>query len=220
MMCRPASSTTLTELASEFATLRPLPATDTDTTNNELTLRHQLSSQQRQAEPLVAASHHENQARPLPVPGHAGQGGCKGFRTHTAGHKKHNLQPAIMWPSAILGARWVLVCHGTPRHRAARHGTGTGKVADEAVQTDTESTNLIAMQRTLNLRVRGSSPWWRTRFELGTLDVIESAQRPFRGGFRAMGARWVLGGCSDVVILSPGAHRHTARIPNCAHALH
>ena len=57
---------------------------------------------------------------------------------------------------------------------------------DEAVQTDTESTDLIAEQRTLNPRVRGSSPWRRTRAELGILDAAEGAQSAFWGGFRAV----------------------------------
>jgi len=70
-------------------------------------------------------------------------------------------------------------CHGTPRHRTARRGIGTGGVADEAVQTDTGSTDLIATQQTLNPRVRGSSPWRRTLTELGILDDIESARCSF-----------------------------------------
>jgi hypothetical protein len=40
--------------------------------------------------------------------------GCPRFRTPAAGHENHSLQPAAMWSSAILGARWVLVV----RHEA------------------------------------------------------------------------------------------------------
>jgi hypothetical protein len=75
--------------------------------------------------------------------------GYQRFRTHTARHENHGLQPVPMWSPVILVARWVLVCHGTPRHTAARHGTRTGGVADEMIQTDTESIDLIAEQRTL-----------------------------------------------------------------------
>jgi hypothetical protein len=103
-------------------------------------------------------------------------------------------QPATtaMQSPAILVARWVLVCRGTTRHTTARHDTGTGEVADETVQTDTEITDPIAEQRTLNPRVRGSSPWRRTRAELGVLDDIGSAQWSLCGGFEAMVAPWLL----------------------------
>ena len=80
-------------------------------------------------------------------------------------------------------------CRGTGRHMAAQPGSRTGEVADEPVWTDTESTDLIAEQRTLNLRVRGSSPWRRTPTELGILDDIESAQCSFWDGLRSVGAR-------------------------------
>jgi hypothetical protein len=77
-----------------------------------------------------------------------------------------------------MGARWVLVCRDTGRHLPAESGSRTGEVPDEPAWTDTESTDPVAKQRTLNLRVRGSSPWRRTRVDLGILDDIESAQCP------------------------------------------
>src|SRR4051812_24704660 len=47
--------------------------------------------------------------------------------------------------SLVLGGgSYVTARHGT----AARHGTGTGGVADEAVQTDAESTDPLAEQWT------------------------------------------------------------------------
>jgi hypothetical protein len=57
--------------------------------------------------------------------------------------------------------------------------------------------------RALNQRVRGSSPWRRTPYDLVILDVFESAQRPFGV---ICGPR-VLDVCSRAVILlkSPGS---------------
>jgi hypothetical protein len=104
-----------------------------------------------------------------------------------------------------VGARWVLVCRDTGRHPAAWSVSRTGEVPDESAKTGTGSTDPVANQQTLNLRVRGSSPWRRTRVDLGILDRIESAQCSFWGGFRAVGARWVLG-CRDLVALDPCGH--------------
>jgi hypothetical protein len=56
MICSPASATALPELASAFATVRLLPIADTDTKIEKLTLRHKLTSQQRQAAPHLRNS--------------------------------------------------------------------------------------------------------------------------------------------------------------------
>src|SRR3954462_6874609 len=61
------------------------------------------------------------------------------------------------------------MCH----HTATQPGRRTGGVANEPAWTDTESADLIAEQRTLNPRVRGSSPWRRTRPDLGILPAAE-----------------------------------------------
>jgi hypothetical protein len=94
-------------------------------------------------------------------------------------------------------ARCLLGCRGTTRHAAAEPGTGTGGVADEPAQADTESTDLAREQRTLNPRVSGPSPWRRTRPDLGVFDHIGDAQCPFWGSLEAVVAPWLLR-CGDL----------------------
>ncbi len=65
-----------------------------------------------------------------------------------------------------LFARCLLVCPGTTRQRPAPRGRNSRQSPHGTAQTGIESTYLIAEQRALNPRVRGSSPWRRTRPDL------------------------------------------------------
>jgi hypothetical protein len=66
-------------------------------------------------------------------------------------------------------ARCLLGCPGTTSQRPAQRGTNSRRTPHGTAQTGIESTYLIAEQWTLNPRVRGSSPWRRTRPDLGFL---------------------------------------------------
>jgi hypothetical protein len=138
---------------------------------------------------LLAAGHHEDHESPLPMPGCAGQRDARGF-----GHMRPdtritacNRQPCGDRRSWSLDGCSYVAAHPDTR----RYNMASGPAEPRTKQ-----------YRALNPRVQGSSPWRRTRVDLGILDVIENAQRPFCGDFRAVGARWVLR-CRDLVDPAP-----------------
>jgi hypothetical protein len=145
-----------TDLASAFTTIGLLPITDTGTDVEEFTMRHHLAPRRRQTSPSSRASPSRTPRTFAADARMCRSMGCQRFRTQPTGHVNHSLQPTAMQSPAILVARWVLVCRGTTRHTTARHDTGTGEVADETVQTDTEITDPIAEQRTLNPLARSA----------------------------------------------------------------
>src|ERR1700734_1428727 len=60
----------------------------------------------------------------------------------------------------------------------------------------------LAEQQTLNLRVRGSSPWRRTRSDLGFLRVFDPNSRGVSDRFVPLVAPWLLFG-SVLVAIKP-----------------
>ena len=111
---------------------------------------------------------------PRPAPGHRGvlvtamaAGTISGpatrwplSRPSRESYRQYPLQPR---PAAVMFAPCLLGCPGTTRQHLASSATVTCAIADYPAGNGMESTDLIAEQRTLNPRVRGSSPWRRTR---------------------------------------------------------
>ena len=84
--------------------------------------------------------------------------------------------------SAAMFAPCSLGCRGTPRHRAALRGTRPlgllyGPARHSMARHDAPLAQL-AEQQTLNLRVRGSSPWRRTSSHTNRFPTGVAAQQP------------------------------------------
>ena len=75
-------------------------------------------------------------------------------------------------------SRYGPVTGGTTRHPVSRFAVQPGRSQHFPALSDTAYT---AEQRTLNLRVRGSSPWRRTHSELGLYPFRALSCSPFRG---------------------------------------
>jgi hypothetical protein len=109
------------------------------------------------------------QEPPRPAPGHRGllvtaivAGTISGPATRRPlshpsreSYRQYPLQPR---PAAVMFAPCLLGCPGTTRQHLASSDTVTCAIADYPVENGMESTDLIAEQRTLNLRVRVQVP--------------------------------------------------------------
>ncbi len=118
-----------------------------------------------------------------PGPPAPGQGGVVEARDHWIPKvpwrtDRHRISPPLM---ILLFARCLLVCPGTTRQRPAQHGRKPRRSPHGPAHTGIESTDLIAEQRALNPRVRGSNPWRRTRSDLALYPIRSASWRPFPG---------------------------------------
>ncbi len=128
----------------------------------------------------------------LPAPARTARGLCSEPATGpprpvpaTPGRPGHSGLASGLDLSAVLFAPCSLGCHGPPRHYPAQRGIASPglpyRPARHNMARHDAPLAQLAEQQTLNLRVRGSSPWRRTRADLVFLLILYPGQWPFPG---------------------------------------